>query len=94
MNDALSLLGLVFRARKIVLGEEILRQIKKVRLMVIASDISASSRERLEKKCHYYGIDHIDTFDSRQLSTALGKNNVKAIGIIDAGFAEAFCKKL
>ncbi|MBQ1347617.1 MAG: 50S ribosomal protein L7ae, partial [Erysipelotrichaceae bacterium] len=74
MADMLNTLGLAYRAKKVVLGEEVLNRIDKVKLMFIASDISEKSRERYEKKCHYYRIDHIDEFCGEQLSAALGKN--------------------
>ena len=82
MADALKTLGLAYRARKTVLGEEVLNRIGKVK-----------SRERYEKKCYYYGIDHIDDYLSKELSEALGKNNVKVIGILDEGFKDALLKK-
>jgi len=94
MDSALELLGLIYKAKKLVLGEEILKQIKKVKLLIIASDISSNSRERFEKKCFYYKIEMIDCFTGEQLSNYLGKNNVKAIGITDLGFANSLKKKL
>ena len=94
MDDVLNLLGLVYRAKKIILGEEIINRFKDVKLLFLASDISEKSRERYEKKCHYYQIEHIDKFDSEQLSNALGKNNVKAVGVIDAGFTKSIMKKM
>ena len=94
MDDALNTVGLAYRARKAVLGEEVYHRIGKVRIILIASDISEKSRERLEKKCYYYEIGHIDCFDGRQLSAAVGRNNVKVIGITDEGFKEALLKKL
>ncbi|MBQ6334358.1 MAG: ribosomal L7Ae/L30e/S12e/Gadd45 family protein [Erysipelotrichaceae bacterium] len=94
MADALSTLGLAYRAKKLVLGEEVINRIGKVKLLFIASDISEKSRERFEKKCHYYGIAHVDDFDSSQLSMALGKNNVKVIGITDEGFTQAILKRI
>jgi len=93
MDKTLSTLGLAYRARKAVLGEEVLNRIGKVKLMFIASDISEKSRERFEKKCHYYDIVHIDRFDSESLSDALGRNNVKVIGILDEGFKETLLKE-
>ena len=94
MPEALTVLGLAYRARKTVLGEEVLNRIGKVKLLFLASDISESSRKRFEKKCRYYGIEHIDVFSGEELSEALGKNNVKAVGITDAGLSETIRKKL
>ncbi|MBQ6218048.1 MAG: ribosomal L7Ae/L30e/S12e/Gadd45 family protein [Erysipelotrichaceae bacterium] len=94
MADKLNTLGLAYRARKAVLGEEVLNRIDKIKLMFIASDISEKSRERYEKKCHYYRIDHIDEYSGEQLSSALGKNNVKVVGILDKGFKDALLKNI
>ncbi|MBR6233824.1 MAG: ribosomal L7Ae/L30e/S12e/Gadd45 family protein [Erysipelotrichaceae bacterium] len=94
MADKLNTLGLAYRARKAVLGEEVLNRIDKIKLMFIASDISEKSRERYEKKCHYYKIDHIDEYSGEQLSSALGKNNVKVVGILDKGFKDALLKNI
>ena len=92
MADKLKTLGLAYRAKKVVLGEEVLNRIDKVKLLFIASDISEKSRERYEKKCHYYKIGHIDDFSGEELSSALGKNNVKVVGILDKGFKDALLK--
>ena len=92
MDNTLNILGLAYKARKAVLGEEIFNRISKVSLIFLASDLSEKSRERYEKKCFYYNIEHIDSYDSAQLSTALGKNNVKTVGITDEGFARSIMK--
>ena len=93
-DDVLQLLGLIARARKLLLGEEILKRFKDVRLLIMASDISEKSRERYLKKCHHYQISCIDLYDGSQLSAAIGKSNVKTIGIIDDGFTEAILRKM
>lgn len=92
MDNTLNILGLAYKARKAVLGEEIFNRISKVRLIFLASDLSEKSRERYEKKCFYYNIEHIDAYDCEQLSAALGKNNVKTVGITDEGFARSIMK--
>jgi len=94
MDDVLKLLGLARRAGKLVLGEEVYHQIRKVKLLFLASDISEGSRERVLKKCHYYRIACLDRYDTEQLSSALGRNNVKVIGVTDQGFADAMKNKI
>ncbi len=88
-DKTLNLLGLAYRAHKTVLGEQVLKRISKVRLLILASDISEKSKERYLKKCHYYHIDSRDDISSEDLSKALGKENVKVVGIIDEGFKKA-----
>ena len=94
MDRILNILGLAYKARKVVLGEEVLNRISKVRLMFLASDLSEKSRERYEKKCFHYNIEHIDSYDCIQLSEALGRNNIKVIGITDDGFATSIKDKI
>ncbi|MBQ6559375.1 MAG: ribosomal L7Ae/L30e/S12e/Gadd45 family protein [Erysipelotrichaceae bacterium] len=92
-DRTLNLLGLAYRAHKTVLGEQVLKRIRSVKLLILASDISEKSRERYLKKCHYYQIDSMDDFSSVELSQALGKENVKVIGIIDEGFRKTILEK-
>ena len=94
MDSVIKLLGLVYRANKMVLGEEVLNQIKNVKLIFIASDISEKSRQRYLKKCSYYNIEYIDCLSGEQLSNALGKNNIKVIGITDNGFKKSLLEKI
>lgn len=94
MDSILTLLGLIYKAKKLVLGEEVLNRIKEVKLIFIASDISDKSRERFLKKCSFYNIQYIDSYSGEDLSFALGKNNVKVIGIIDKGFTKSIISKL
>lgn len=89
MDKTLSTLGLAYRAKKVVLGEEVLNQISDVKLLIIASDISEKSRERFMKKCTFYNIEYIDSFNCEQISNALGKSNIKVLGIIDEGFKKS-----
>ena len=92
-DKILNLLGLAYRAHKTDLGEQVLKRIGNVKLLILASDISEKSRERYLKKCHYYWIDSMEDFSSVELSQALGKENVKVIGIIDEGFKKTILEK-
>ncbi|MBR2787645.1 MAG: 50S ribosomal protein L7ae [Erysipelotrichaceae bacterium] len=94
MDKILNILGLAYKARKVVLGEEVLNRISKVRVIFLASDLSEKSRERYEKKCFYYSIEHIDSYSCEELSSSLGRNNIKVLGITDDGFAQSIMKKI
>ena len=94
MDNVLKIIGLAFRAKKVVLGEEVLNRISKVSLLFLAADISDKSKERYLKKCFFYKIDYIDSYDSLVLSKAIGKNNIKILGIIDKGFAQSIRKNI
>lgn len=92
MENKLNTLGLAYRANKLILGEEVFNEMQKIKLIIIASDISQLSKQRLVKKCNYYSINYIDCYTSKQLSNALGKNMIKTIGVIDDGFAKLLDK--
>jgi len=94
MNSVLSLLGLIYISKKLVLGEEVLNQIKKVKFLFIASDASDKTKERYLKKCDYYNIPYTTNFSGEQLAKSLGKANIKIIGIIDEGFTQTILNKL
>lgn len=94
MDNVLSLLGLAYRAKKIVLGETCLEKISKVKFLFIASDASDKTKERYLKKCEYYNIPHTSEYDCASISMSLGKNNTKIVGVIDKGFTEAIKRKI
>lgn len=93
MDKFLQTLGLAYRAKKVILGEDVLDVINNIKLIIIASDISDKSRERILKKCSFYNIDYIDSYTSVDISNALGKNNIKVIGIKDEGFKKSLLNK-
>lgn len=93
-DKILSLLGLIKRANRLILGEAILNQFKNVKFLFIASDASEKSKERYLKKCNYYNVPYNLSFTTDELSHALGKNNVKVIGVVDDGFKKAIIKEI
>lgn len=95
MDKALQLLGLMYKAKRMILSEgEVLDHLSDIRFMVIASDISQKSKERFLKKCSYYKIEYCDKYSTIELSNAIGKDNVKVMGLTDKGFVKAFVEKL
>ncbi len=93
MDSVLGLLGLAQRANKLLYGENVYEGIKGVRLLFLASDASVKTSERLSKKARYYQIPLISSYTSKELSAALGKKNIKVLGVKDAGFAASLQKK-
>ncbi len=89
-NQILNLLGLMARARKIVTGESVIDGIRKskVYFVLIASDASDNTKKMLTDKCKSYHVDYRILFNSDELSNAIGKENRKAVGITDVGFAK------
>ncbi len=94
MDKILSLLGLSYRAGKLLLGENVLDNMKEVKLLILAADASEKTKERYAKKCAFYHIGCIDRYDSEALSKALGKRGIKAAGLTDEGFRDAILKEL
>lgn len=84
------MIGLARRAGKIVFGETMFKSFSKhlVQYIVIANDISERSYHQIQKKASYYQIEFIQCLDSEILSKAIGKDNIKAIGITDIQFKE------
>ena len=93
MDKSLQTLGLAYRAKKIIFGEEVLNQISDVRLLIIANDISEKSKQRFLKKCEFYNIDYIDKFNCDEISKAVGKSKIKVVGLLDEGFKKSLLNK-
>lgn len=94
MDSVLSLLGLIYKAKKMYLGENNLNNMSDVKYLFVASDASDKTKERYFKKCEFYSIPCNTTYTYEQLSKALGKGNVKVIGITDPGFTKTILNKL
>jgi len=87
MNKRLTTLGLAKRASALVLGEtKVYEQITAVRYLFLASDAGAATTNKVEGKCHHYGIPVDRSFDRTDLSTALGTLNTVVVGVVDDGF--------
>lgn len=89
----LNLLGLALRAGKIVSGEDLVikaMQQKKAKLVFVASDSSASTLDKFDKKCFFYNVEVIFDFDTDELSKSIGKPMRRIIAMTDKGFCEAF----
>ena len=95
MDKILQYIGLARRANKVLFGDEILEAFSrnKVKLLFLASDISAKSRERFAKKCASYHIMLIESYNAETLAAAVGRNLAKTIAISDEGFAQAIQKE-
>jgi ribosomal protein L7Ae-like RNA K-turn-binding protein len=87
MNKRLTTLGLAKRANALLVGEtKVYEQITSVRCLFLASDAGAATKNKVEGKCHHYGIPVDTSFDRTQISTALGTLNTVVVGVVDAGF--------
>lgn len=89
----LGMLGLCIRARRAVCGtQNVCEALKagKVRLVVSASDNSASTDKRLCDRASYYGVKLIKlNLTSEEIGGATGRSLVAAMGITDESMASA-----
>ncbi|MBU8906972.1 YlxQ family RNA-binding protein [Desertibacillus haloalkaliphilus] len=87
----MSMLGLAARARMLVSGEELVIKdvrAKKVKLVLLSSDASESTRKKVVNKCEHYHVP-LRTVSTRDfLGHAIGKGERVVIGVIDPGFAK------
>lgn len=83
-------IGLAYRAKKVVLGtDNIVAGMKshKVKLVIISTSASLNTQKVVQDKAKFYHVDVIFVDEvSGSISTAIGKNNIKVIGIKDQGF--------
>ena len=91
MHAILNLLGLAFRAKKVVSGEDFcVEGIRKgeIKYLFLASDAGINTTKKITDKAKYYNVTLDNTFTSSELSGAIGKNNRMVIGVLDIGFAK------
>ena len=91
-TKVLNLLGLAYKAKKIINGEEnVIFALKsgKCKIVFVANDASLKTIDRIDKKCFFY-----NTMINRELSRAIGRPLVKILALTDQGFYEALVKIL
>jgi len=84
-------IGLALRARKLTIGTDVtIMELRKgnVFLVFLASDASNGTKKKVTDKAKTYNTEVIMELDSGQISRALGKNDIKVIGITDKGFSQ------
>lgn len=90
-NNYLNIVGLAYRARKCVTGEDLIIQHirnKSAKLILIATDISERTKKKLIDKCNTFDVPYIEVDDRQTLGNAIGKRERVAIAISDEGFAK------
>lgn len=89
-EKALNMLGLAQRAFKIISGEGMVIdaiRTNKAKLVLIATDASENTREKMQNKGKYYHIPTVIALTSNQLSQSIGRMR-KVVAITDDGFAK------
>ncbi|HLS99911.1 MAG TPA: ribosomal L7Ae/L30e/S12e/Gadd45 family protein [Acholeplasma sp.] len=86
----LGALGLAYRAKKTVLGtDEVVASLQKgeLYLVLLANDAGPNTKKKISDKTKTYQVELNEQFSSLELNKALGRENVKVIGIKDKGFS-------
>jgi len=68
--------------------DAVIEQMSHLKLIVLASDASPKTIDKIEKKAYFYGVPIIKIFTTPELSYAIGKTNQKMVGLIDEGFVK------
>lgn len=95
MNKSLNYLGIARRAGYLISGTDAViasiqtnnRKDAKAKLVIIASDASLSTKDKIINKCHFYEIEYIDVFSTTDIANAVGLENPKVLAITDVGIA-------
>lgn len=96
-DQVLNIIGLAYRARKVITGEDtVLRLLKqnKFKIVFVASDAAIRTIDKFEKKCFYYKTPLNINYNTAELSNAVGKPMCKILAITDQGFFDALMKSL
>ncbi len=84
-------IGLAYRARKVSVGTEVtLTKLRngQVFLMILATDASDLTKKKVRDKAKTYQVEIIESLSSLEISQAIGKKDIKVIGITDRGFSQ------
>lgn len=95
MDNRLNTLGLCSKARKIVTGEDLVLESirsKKAKLVFLANDAGVNTTKSIKDKSAFYNVAVDESFNTMELSRAVGANNRKVVAILDEGFAKILKK--
>lgn len=89
MNNAMGILGLAARARKIATGETVMKQLRsgKVKLVILSKDMGYNGKKKLLDKCSFYHVPYV-FMECDEINQAIGDRNRKSVAILDEGFAQ------
>lgn len=97
MNRALGMLGLAKRAGKVQSGEFLCDKAIKSgqsHLIIIASDISESSKKAICDACEYYNVEYVQFANSEELGHLLGSDRRCVASVNDENFKNANLSKI
>lgn len=66
----------------------------KVKLVILAEDISENSEKKIMKDVRKYGVDHIKYGAAEELSHATGAEGRTVFAVLDENFADALRREI
>ncbi len=90
MDKIFNLVGLAFRANKVLYGVKAMNSIldKEAKLVLLADDTAGNTKKKVLDKCAYYQVP-VKLIDSRiSLSRCIGKEDIVMVAITEEGFAK------
>ena len=96
MNKILSSLGMAWISNNLVYGEKLMLAIssKKTNLVIMANDVSINNEKKIINKTSFYNVKLIKMFNRIEISKAIGKENIIAVGILDKTMAEKILQEI
>ncbi|AGR42032.1 L7Ae/L30e/S12e/Gadd45 family ribosomal protein [Spiroplasma diminutum] len=97
LEKLLGSLGMISSAGKLVYGEKLLEQIRnnKIKIVLTTSDMGKAQLKKINDKSTFYNVRIINNlFDSETLNKAIGRKNVKSIGVSDENFVKLLLKNI
>ncbi len=92
-DNFLNNLGLAKKANAILSGEMLFKNLAKVKLLILATDASEKTKERVYKKAHFYELKVVEKYSSHDLSSAIALRNRMVIGITNHDFSKMLSVK-
>lgn len=95
MDKTLNYLGLAKRSRHLIFGtDQVIKTLQSHNghLIVLASDASNGTKDKIIKKAFFYNVPVLDIYSSEEIASATGQRNPIVSIIDDPGFAEAIIK--
>jgi len=97
----LGMLGFATRTRRIIVGKDNLRSYirnrqKKIKLLILANDVSENIMQDWLKRCEFFGVNVVilDGTTKKDLANRAGKRYLSALGIDDEDMVKGILDKI
>lgn len=94
---SLNYLGIAKRSGNLICGTDMVVKnlpTGTIKIILLASDASSNTKDKIIKKAFYYQIQVCEIFDSFLLSKAVGKDHIMVMAITNDGLKNAFLKEV